>query len=76
MTTQTANIPAAGGSSHIKSPDGTMVQFLSWRDSAFRYAQAYGYEGPAAEPIGLNVTYLDGLVQAQEFLDAGHVRPL
>jgi len=71
-------IPPAGGlSCCLRGINHTLEQFLSWRDSAFRYAQAYGYEGPAAglaqsDATLKGVTYLDGLVQAQEILGVGH----
>ena len=61
-----AIIPAEGGPSVIpdKSTAGKLA-FLSWQESAFAWAQAYGFAGaPIAavvSPVHTKVEYLDGL---------------
>lgn len=67
-------VPASGGMTHTP----VSVPVLPWEESAFRYAQAYGYVGPRASlaedsDTFSRVNYLDGQVQAYHFKSAGHV---
>jgi len=71
-------IPAAGGASSIPDGSGGEVIFVPWRDSAYHYAQAYGYTGSAASLTPDDATmakaeYLGGDVVAIVLKAGGHV---
>ena len=68
-------VPAAGGASEIPDGSGGTLIFVPWRDSAYYYAQAYGYTGSTAslDPAMAKAEYLGGDVVAYTFKTVEHV---
>merc|ERR1712232_1374810 len=66
-------IPAEGGSGFIEG-----LEYLHWQESAFAYAQGYGYSGAEASVRRSDdgsadfVSYPDATVEAYNFLQATH----
>lgn len=67
-------IPPGGETGGADDTEG----FLEWKESVYRYAQAYGYSGQQVNPttdavLGENVIYLNGYVQGYNFVNEGHM---